>query len=67
MLQVREATAYLLEVLKDDSPDHAALQTKVLEINLITNPQVADAILAAGSLSQYDRPRIAQVCPFTLA
>ena len=37
---VREATAFLLEALAGDRPDQAALQTKLLEINLITNPQV---------------------------
>ena len=40
---------------------HACLQ--LLEINLVTNPQVADAILANGTLTYYDRPRIAQVGP----
>lgn len=39
-LKVREATAFLLEALAGDRPDQAALQTKLLEINLITNPQV---------------------------
>lgn len=38
--QVREATAFLLDALAGDRPEHAALQTKLLEINLITNPQV---------------------------
>ena len=28
----------------------------------MTNPQVADAILANGSLNHYDRPRVAQLC-----
>ena len=28
----------------------------------MTNPQVADAILANGTLTHYDRPRIAQLC-----
>lgn len=59
---VREATAFLLDVLQDDDPKNAALQTKLLEINLVTNPQVADAILANGALTHYDRPRIAQLC-----
>ena len=35
---------------------------QLLEINLVTNPQVADAILANGTLTHYDRPRIAQLC-----
>lgn len=34
----------------------------MLEINLVTNPQVADAILANGTLTHYDRPRVAQLC-----
>ncbi|GAX80055.1 hypothetical protein CEUSTIGMA_g7494.t1 [Chlamydomonas eustigma] len=59
---VREATAFLLEALAGDRPDQAALQTKLLEINLVTNPQVADAILANGTLTHYDRPRIGQLC-----
>ena len=35
---------------------------QVLEINLVTFPNVADAILANGMFSHYDRPRIAQLC-----
>ncbi|KAL7229187.1 hypothetical protein ACSBR2_007811 [Camellia fascicularis] len=59
---IREATAFLLDVLKPNLPEHAHLQTKVLEINLVTFPNVADAILANGMFSHYDRPRIAQLC-----
>lgn len=35
---------------------------KVLEINLVTFPNVADAILANGMFSHYDRSRVAQLC-----
>ncbi|KAG6765465.1 hypothetical protein POTOM_029508 [Populus tomentosa] len=59
---IREATAFLLDVLKPNLPEHSYLQTKVLEINLVTFPNVADAILANGMFSHYDRPRIAQLC-----
>ena len=59
---IREATSLLLDILKDDNEEQAALQTKVLEINLVTYPNVADAILAQGKLSHFDRPRIAQLC-----
>ncbi|KMZ59834.1 putative Clathrin heavy chain [Zostera marina] len=59
---IREATAFLLDILKPNLVEHAFLQTKVLEINLITYPNVADAILANGMFSHYDRPRIAQLC-----
>lgn len=34
----------------------------MLEINLVTFPNVADAILANGMFSHYDRPRIGQLC-----
>lgn len=40
-VQVREATAFLLDALAGDRPEQAVLQTKLLEINLITNPQVS--------------------------
>ncbi|RZC78063.1 hypothetical protein C5167_002277 [Papaver somniferum] len=59
---IREATAFLLDVLKPNLPEHGFLQTKVLEINLVTFPNVADAILANGMFSHYDRPRVAQLC-----
>lgn len=39
-----------------------ALQTKIIEINLMFKPEVADAILSGGQFSHYDRPRIAQLC-----
>ncbi|KAL6748149.1 vesicle coat protein clathrin, heavy chain [Haematococcus lacustris] len=59
---IREATAFLLDALAADKPEQAALQTKLLEINLITFPTVADAILANNTLTHYDRPRVAQLC-----
>ena len=86
---IREATAFLLDVLKPNLPEHGHLQTKVcnklpqpssyvtfiitynqhmtlfeqvLEINLVTFPNVADAILANGMFNHYDRSRIAQLC-----
>ncbi|KAL0900597.1 hypothetical protein Bca101_084558 [Brassica carinata] len=59
---IREATAFLLDVLKPDLPEHAFLQTKVLEINLVTFPSVAEMILAQMMFSHYDRPRVAQLC-----
>ena len=35
---IREATSFLLDVLKNDNPEQAGLQTKVLEINLVPSP-----------------------------
>mmetsp|Transcript_6616 Transcript_6616/g.19405 ORF Transcript_6616/g.19405 Transcript_6616/m.19405 type:complete len:1731 (-) Transcript_6616:203-5395(-) len=61
--RVQETTAFLLEALKDNKSEHAYLQTKLLEINLIGGaPQVADAIMQQGILTHYDRPHIAKLC-----
>jgi len=61
--RVQETTAFLLEALKDNKQEHAYLQTKLLEINLIGGaPQVADAIMQNGILTHYDRPHIAKMC-----
>jgi clathrin heavy chain len=61
--RIQETTAFLLEALKDNKAEHAYLQTKLLEINLIGGaPQVADAIMQQGMLTHYDRPHIAKLC-----
>ena len=38
------------------------LQTRLLEMNLMAAPQVADAIMANDMFTHYDRPRIAMLC-----
>jgi clathrin heavy chain len=61
--RVQETTAFLLEALKDNKQEHAFLQTKLLEINLIGGaPQVADAIMQNGVLTHYDRPHVGKLC-----
>jgi clathrin heavy chain len=59
---IQQVTSLLLDVLKNNKPEEAALQTKLLEINLISAPAVADAILANEMFTHYDRLRIAQLC-----
>lgn len=59
---IQQATSFLLDYLKANREEDAALQTKVLEMNLIHAPQVADAILAAGMLTHYDRVLIGTLC-----
>lgn len=51
-----------MDALAGDRKEQAPLQTKLLEINLVTNPPVADAILGQGTLTHYDKPKIAQLC-----
>ncbi|CUM64678.1 uncharacterized protein PRCAT00002287001 [Priceomyces carsonii] len=59
---IQQGTAFLLDALKGDSPAEGHLQTKVLEINLIHAPQVADAILGNNMFSHYDKPSIGKLC-----
>eukprot|EP00299_Pterocystis_sp_00344_P020124 c9905_g1_i1.p1 GENE.c9905_g1_i1~~c9905_g1_i1.p1 ORF type:complete len:1692 (-),score=393.52 c9905_g1_i1:99-5132(-) len=59
---IKEATSFLLDVLKGNRPEDADLQTRLLEINLHTNPQVANYILGQNLFSHYNRLKIAQLC-----
>ncbi|TPX38293.1 hypothetical protein SmJEL517_g00095 [Synchytrium microbalum] len=59
---VQQATAFLLDALKGNRPEQGALQTRLLEMNLLQAPQVADAILGNEMFTHYDRARIAQLC-----
>ena len=59
---VQQCTSFLLDALKDNKAEHAALQTRLLEMNLASYPQVADAILGNQMLTHYDRSHIAQLC-----
>lgn len=59
---IQQATSFLLDALKDNKPEHGHLQTRLLEMNLVNAPQVADAILGNEIFTHYDRPRIATLC-----
>ena len=59
---IQQATAFLLDALKDNKPEQGQLQTRLLEMNLINAPQVADAILGNEMFSYYDKARISQLC-----
>jgi clathrin heavy chain len=60
--RLQEATSILLEALKGNLPEQAALQTKLLEMNLLQAPQVAEAIFQMNLFSHYDRRYVAQLC-----
>jgi len=59
---LQQCTSFLLDVLKGNKPEEAALQTRLLEMNLMAAPQVADAIMANEMFTHYDKPRIAMLC-----
>lgn len=58
---IQQATSFLLDALKDNKPEQGPLQTRLLEMNLVNAPQVADAILGNEMFTHYDRPRIANL------
>ena len=59
---IQQATAFLLDALKENLEGHGKLQTRLLEMNLVSAPQVADAILGNEMFSHYDKARVAQLC-----
>ena len=63
---VKSTTNILLEYLKPrgDRPEDSELQSKLLEINLLHSPQVADAIFESEEykFTHYDKQRIGQLC-----
>ncbi|KAG9395516.1 Clathrin heavy chain [Carpediemonas membranifera] len=61
---VREATAILLDLIKAANYDEttAAHQTKMLAINIQTNPDIAASILDRQILKHFDRHAIATMC-----
>ncbi|OQE16730.1 hypothetical protein PENSTE_c023G04902 [Penicillium steckii] len=59
---IQQATSFLLDALKDNKPEHGHLQTRLLEMNLINAPQVADAILGNEIFTHFDHARISQLC-----
>lgn len=59
---VQQCTAFLLDALKNNRPAEGPLQTRLLEMNLMAAPQVADAIMGNQMFTHYDRPHIAQLC-----
>jgi len=60
---IKQATAFLLDYLKEDRPEHSELQTRLLKINLMYSPvQVADSILGQKLFNHYNKQEIAQMC-----
>lgn len=59
---IQQATSFLIDALKDNLPEQGDMQTRLLEMNLMNAPQVADAILGNEMFSHYDRARISRLC-----
>ncbi|CAK7563496.1 MAG: Clathrin heavy chain [Sporothrix epigloea] len=57
-----QVTAFLIDALKENRPEQAHLQTRLLEMNLLNAPQVADAILSNQMFTYFDKAPIAKLC-----
>merc|ERR1719174_2485246 len=60
--RLQETTSILLDALKNNKPEQGHLQTKLLEMNLLQAPKVAEAILQMNMFTHYDRHYIGQLC-----
>jgi clathrin heavy chain len=60
--RIQETTAFLLEALKNNNPNEGHLQTRLLEINILAAPNVAEAIFQMATFTHYDREKIARCC-----
>ncbi|EEA05514.1 clathrin heavy chain 1, putative [Cryptosporidium muris RN66] len=58
----KEITSILLDYLKNNRPEDAALQTKLFELNLLYAPQVAEALFQMDVYTYYDKHAIASLC-----
>ncbi|KAL1304968.1 hypothetical protein AAFC00_003874 [Neodothiora populina] len=59
---IQQATAFGLDVLSANREEDGPLQTRLIEMNLMNAPQVADAILGNEMFTHYDRARVGQLC-----
>jgi len=59
---LQEATAYVLDNMKEDVETAGDLQTQVLIANLNDAPQVAGAILSRKVWTHYNKFKVAQAC-----
>jgi len=59
---IQQCSAFMMEALKHNREAEGPLQTRLLELNLVHFPQVADAILANKMFTYFDRYHIAQHC-----
>ena len=60
--RVVEATAFLLEALKGNLQNEGHLQTQLFEINLMSQPNVAEGLFQLNMFTHFDKAKIAQRC-----
>ncbi|CAD7945130.1 unnamed protein product [Amoebophrya sp. A120] len=60
--RLQETTSVLIDYLKENKPEHAALQTELFRMNLLQAPQAAELIFQLDTFTHYDKQVVAQLC-----
>jgi len=60
--QLKHITALVLDTIDADDESTSNIQTKLLEMNLMTQPQIAETIFENGMLKHYDSAKIGRLC-----
>lgn len=58
----KEMTGLLVSYMRSNRPEDGVWQTRVLEFNLLTQPNVAETIFQTTDWNQFDRIKIADLC-----
>ena len=60
--RIQEFTSLLFDCMRENKPDDANYQTKVLEVNIMIAPQIVESILQMKIWRLYNKPKIAALC-----
>lgn len=60
--RIQEFTSLLFDCMRENKPEDANYQTKVLEVNIMIAPQIVESILQMKIWRLYNKPKIAALC-----
>lgn len=60
--RIQEFTSLLFDCMRENRPEDANYQTKVLEVNIMIAPQIVESILQMKIWKLYNKPKIAALC-----
>lgn len=60
--RIQEFTSLLFDCMRDNKPEDAPYQTKVLELNIMISPQIVESILQMKIWKLYNKAKIASLC-----
>lgn len=60
--RIQEFTSLLFDCMRENRAEDANYQTKVLEVNIMIAPQIAESIMQMKIWNLYNKPKIAALC-----